>query len=292
MSTKVLVVDDEEAVTRLFAEMLQRQGAYDIVTETDGNKVLPRLRQEQFDIVLLDMLMPMIDGLELLRQIRQHHTDIPVLIVTGHGSIETAVQAMQAGAADLIAKPVQMSILHLRLQRALDNARLKRLSGTDDLTGLYNLRAFLQRVAQEVERANRYYRPLSLLLIDIDHFRRYNATQGHTRGNAVLLECAWLLRDNIRSTDVVARYSSRRFAVILPETTKSRAMKVGQRLRQYFERHKFPGEEFLPAKFLTISVGVAAHEPFFGTSEALIATARMALYTAKREGRNRVRAVR
>ena len=114
---KVLIVDDDVKVCASFSKILELYG-FHTVTETDGNKIVPLLRQEHFDVILLDLLMPSIDGLDLLRQLKQSFENLPVIIVTGYGSIETAVESMQAGAADFVTKPVDASVLNIRIQKA------------------------------------------------------------------------------------------------------------------------------------------------------------------------------
>lgn len=284
--TKVLIVDDEEMICTLFAEILTHYG-YQTVTETDGRKILERLWQERFDVVLLDLIMPGINGVDLLRQLRQSFEDLPIVIVTGHGSIETAVESIQAGASEFVTKPVEASVLDIRIQKAIEYVHTKRLANTDGLTGLYNYRSFQERLDQEVERAQRYHRPLSLIMVDIDYFKAYNDTHGHLGGDSVLAAVAQALQQTSRTSDIVARYGGEEFVLVLPETDVIKAEVLGHRLREQIEKRIFPGEEQLPGKTLTISVGVTSYLPP-DTKEALIQKADMALYQAKREGRNRV----
>jgi diguanylate cyclase (GGDEF)-like protein len=285
--TKVLVVDDEEIICTLFAAMLGHYGRYHVVTTTDGRQVMDILRREPFDVMLLDMSMPAISGLDVLRQVTQAFEELPVIIVTGHGSIEIAVESMQAGAADFVTKPVPAAVLHLRIQKALEHARTRRLASTDGLTEVYNHRTFQERLSQEIARADRYSRPLSMLMIDVDHFKVYNDTHGHPQGDIVLRDLARLLREMSRTSDTVARYGGEEFAIILPETDSVGAQKIGQRLREQVESYPFPGKGLMPGGTLTISIGVATHAPA-GSKDALLQAADTALYTAKREGRNRV----
>jgi diguanylate cyclase (GGDEF)-like protein len=281
------VVDDEEIICTLFAAMLGHYGCYHVMTMTDSRQVMDFLRREPCDVMLLDMSMPAISGLDVLRQVTQAFEELPVIIVTGHGSIEIAVESMQAGAADFVTKPVPAAVLHLRIQKALEHARTRRLASTDGLTEVYNHRAFQERLAQEIARANRYSHPLSVLMIDVDHFKVYNDTYGHPRGDLVLQDLARLLREISRASDTVARYGGEEFAIILPETDSVSAQKFGERLREQVERYPCPGKERMPGGTLTVSIGVATHvSP--GSKEVLLQVADMALYTAKREGRNRV----
>ena len=287
MLTNVLVVDDEEIICTLFAAMLGHYGRYHVVTTTDGRQVMDILRREPFDVMLLDMSMPAISGLEVLRQVTQAFEELPVIIVTGHGSIEIAVESMQAGAADFVTKPVPAAVLHLRIQKALEHARTRRLASTDGLTGVYNHRTFQERLSQEIARADRYSRPLSVLIIDVDHFKVYNDTYGHPQGDIVLQDLARLLQEMSRTSDTVARWGGEEFAIILPETDSVGAQKIGQRLCEQMERYPFPGQELMHGGTLTISIGVATYASA-SSKEALLQAADTALYAAKREGRNRV----
>ena len=287
MLTNVLVVDDEEIICTLFAAMLSHYGHYHVVTTTDGHQVLDILRREPFDVMLLDMSMPAISGLEVLRQVTQAFEELPVIIVTGHGSIEIAVESMQAGAADFVTKPVPAAVLHLRIQKALEHARTRRLASTDGLTGVYNQRTFQERLSQEIARAGRYSRPLSVLMIDVDHFKVYNDTYGHPQGDIVLQDLARLLQEMSRTSDTVARCGGEEFAIILPETDSVGAQTIAQRLCEQVERYPFQGQELMPGSTLTLSIGVATYASA-GSKETLLQAADTALYTAKREGRNRV----
>jgi len=285
--TNVLVVDDEEIICTLFAAMLGHYGHYHVVTTTDGRQVLDILRREPFDVMLLDMSMPALSGLEVLQQITQAFEELPVIIVTGHGSIEIAVESMQAGTADFVTKPVPAAVLHLRIQKALEHARTRRFASTDGLTEVYNHRIFQERLSQEIARADRYSRSLSVLMIDVDHFKVYNDTYGHPQGDIVLQDLARLLQEISRTSDTVARYGGEEFAIILPETSSMGAQKIAQRLREQVERYPFPNRESMPGGTLTISIGIATHASA-GRKDALLQAADTALYTAKREGRNRI----
>ncbi|ETW97142.1 MAG: hypothetical protein ETSY1_23800 [Candidatus Entotheonella factor] len=283
---KLLLVDDEFTVCKTLAEILNEHG-YDCTIETNGLQVLSRLQSELFDGVLLDLMMPAISGLDLLQRIKEPFPDLPVIIITGYGSIETAVESMQAGASDFVTKPIDMAVLDIRIKKAIEHEQTRRLAFTDGLTSLANYRSFHTRLQQEIERADRYYRPLSLIMLDIDYFKAYNDTHGHPQGDAILAQVAKLLKKTSRSSDMVARYGGEEFALILPETDQSSAEALGNRLREEIEQFQFDGEEHLPSKILTISVGIATHSRY-GSKEELIAAADAELYRAKREGRNRV----
>jgi diguanylate cyclase (GGDEF)-like protein len=180
-----------------------------------------------------------------------------------------------------------MAILDIRIKKAIEHEQTRRLAYTDALTSLANYRSFHTRLQQEIERADRYHRPLSLIMLDIDYFKAYNDTYGHPRGDAILAQVAMLLKQTSRSSDIVARYGGEEFALILPETDQPSAAALGDRLRAEIEQFQFAGEEHLPSKILTISVGIATYS-HYADKAALIAAADAELYRAKREGRNRV----
>jgi len=283
---QLLIVDDEITVCHALTATLSHYG-YDCTIETNGLKVLSRLQTELFDGVLLDLRMPEIAGFELLQCIKEPFPDLPVIIMTGFGSIETAVECMQAGAADFVTKPIDLAVLDIRIKKAIEHEQTRRLAFTDDLTSLANYRGFHTRLQQEIERADRYHRPLSLIMLDIDYFKAYNDTYGHPQGDAILAQVAKLLKQTSRSSDIVARYGGEEFALVLPETDQPSAETLGDRLRAEIEQFQFAGEEHLPSKMLTISVGIATHSRY-ADKAALIAAADAELYRAKREGRNRV----
>lgn len=168
------------------------------------------------------------------------------------------------------------------------NSRLAQLAVTDGLTGLYNHRHFYERLALEVERSQRNGLPLSLLMIDVDHFKEYNDRHGHPAGDELLRELARLLAEGRRRNDFVARYGGEEFGVVLVDTDKLTAAKVAERLREEVAAHPFPRASEQPGGFLSISIGVAAFPDDAGGVEALVRAADDALYEAKRGGRNGV----
>lgn len=164
----------------------------------------------------------------------------------------------------------------------------KELSITDDLTGLYNRRYFNQRYEREFQRAKRYRRPLSVLMVDIDYFKNYNDINGHLLGDEILKKVAILLESNLRQADIVARYGGEEFVVLLPEIDKSHADQVAEKLRRTVELKNFPKEQYQPNKNITISLGLATFPDDSTNSRELLELADRALYRAKAEGRNRV----
>ena len=162
-----------------------------------------------------------------------------------------------------------------------------RLSYTDDLTGIYNHRFFVEQLTREVERHRRYSTPLSLLMIDIDYFKHYNDANGHLAGDQVLRTIAHLIERGVRQTDIVARYGGEEFAAILTNTGTKGAFDIAERVRRNVADTRFPNERAQPNKDLTVSVGRATISPSISTLTDLIREADHALYRAKKAGRNR-----
>lgn len=174
---------------------------------------------------------------------------------------------------------------------ALENARLfeetKILSITDGVTSLYNHRYFRERLEEEFERAKRYKRPLSLIMIDLDFFKKYNDTNGHPKGDELLRNIAEIFKREARKSDIVARYGGEEFVIILPETLKETSVVMAERLRKEIESTVFKGGETQPGGRVTISLGISSYDGS-GTIEEFIKRADDALYCAKKDGRNRV----
>jgi diguanylate cyclase (GGDEF)-like protein/PAS domain S-box-containing protein len=192
---------------------------------------------------------------------------------------------------DLYARELQVvRDLYGEKLKVIDEMREEalRLSYTDDLTGIYNHRFFIEQLAREVERHKRYSTPLSLLMIDIDYFKHYNDTNGHLAGDEVLRAIAILIERGARQTDIVARYGGEEFSAILTNTGKEGALEIAERVRKNVSDTRFPNESAQPNKDLTVSVGVATFSSSISTLTDLIREADHALYRAKNGGRNRV----
>jgi diguanylate cyclase (GGDEF)-like protein len=174
---------------------------------------------------------------------------------------------------------------------SIENARLfeeaRQLAITDPLTGLVNHRQFYHQLGLEVRRAQRYARPLTLLMLDLDHFKQFNDHYGHLAGDQALREIAEVLRQNARSVDILARYGGEEFAIVLPETDLRRAVFQAERIRSAVANHPFLKDESGEAKALTVSIGVAGLTSHMHKLEELVHGADQGLYCAKAAGRNR-----
>ncbi|WP_139796594.1 GGDEF domain-containing protein [Desulfacinum hydrothermale] len=279
----ILVVDDELSVRELVAESLEIIG-HRVETAVDGLEAVEKLEQTSFDIVVTDMDMPRMDGIALIRHIREHHPRVDVIAITGHAVRYKYVDVINAGAADFITKPFSLDKLDAKLRRLIRERwlrnELEHLATRDPLTGLFNRRHFRKVLTQEAVRSLRYGHPLSLLFIDVDFFKAYNDQEGHQAGDALLVELAEILRSSIREhVDSAFRFGGDEFTVLLPHLELEQATKVAQRIQTKYAQ--------LNAAPTSLSIGAAAFRSLNGhveqSIEDLIARADKAQYQAKKD---------
>jgi two-component system, cell cycle response regulator len=299
----VAIVDDDAAIRRLVRLFLKRAG-YDVVEYTTGEEARAALVKDHWDLVILDRKLPDMDGVVLAQELRSRpdFRTRYIIMLTGEAEQEDKVQGLELGADDYITKPFQYPELLARIRagkRIVDlqkelletNKRLELLSITDGLTKLHNHRYFQDELARAFEESQRYQRPLSLAMIDIDFFKKFNDTYGHAVGDDVLKRAAELYRHSVRSTDLVARYGGEEFAVMMPETALDDAIAFAEKIRNMIETT--PLETQAGSLNVTVSLGVASvpHSRIRSAKELIVA-ADKALYRAKRNGRNQVQAER
>lgn len=294
----ILVVDDEEIIRKLLQDYLTHIG-YHVDTVETGEEAVVSARHKHYDLVITDLFLPGMSGLDVVRNVKTISPKSCIIVVTGHGSLETAIESIRDGAYDYITKPFNMAGLEISVKRAIEYNRLlsdasekahyKKLATEDGLTKLYNYMHLMDLMNQELDKANRYHFPVSLLMIDIDYFKQYNDSAGHLAGNKVLIKLADIFRNFIRKTDLAARYGGEEFAILLPHTEKRFAEKLCDRLRLLVEQTAFDDEDKLPGGKLTISCGIAECPLDAQTAEDLIEKADRALYQAKGSGKNLVK---
>jgi len=295
----VLVVEDSNDIREMVTLMVSSMG-YRTYTATTGKEALAQLRAHTPDIVLLDLMMPEMDGFEFCHAIQEDPTlQSPHIIITSaKDTLEDKVKGLELGAADYLIKPFSLTELKARIkagerivryQKMLkeQQALLEQLAREDKLTGLCNRRHFEERAQEELLRAQRYGRPLSLLLGDLDHFKQINDRYGHAYGDTVLRQIGQMLPLHCRTSDIVARYGGEEFMVLLFETGLEDALKVAERLCASVRTLAFthPSGAFT----VTISFGVTSlRNGQMQSLSELIDEADKALYAAKRNGRDRV----
>ncbi len=300
---RILVVDDSPAQAEHLRSVLAEDG-HEVEVVGDGAAAIRVARARAPDLVLLDMILPDMDGVQVLRILKASAGQefVPVILLSVKADLDQRVKGLRIGADDFLAKPyadaeVQaraMAMLRIKcLQDELRAAKtqLELLSVTDGLTGLYNKRFLQQRLPEEFARVLRYRDPLSLMMFDLDHFKRVNDTFGHPFGDVVLKTTADLIKSTAREVDLCCRYGGEEFAILLPRTPAAGAAALADRfVRRMRETvHRFPGSPDVAAADLrvTASVGIASF-PEVESTDALLACADAALYRSKRGGRDRV----
>jgi two-component system cell cycle response regulator len=298
---RILVVDDDESVCLVLKRVLQGAG-HDVGVARNGQEAIDTLRSQSFDLIITDLKMPGIDGLEVLEKAKELDPLSEVIVITGYASVDSAVEVMRLGAYDYITKPFNLDRIRILADRALQRRRLlqaaaeteayKRLSQLDSMTEALNRRGFDELLSAEISRSRRFGRPLSLLMIDLDDLKVINDTFGHQAGDAVLKEVASALKKSVRQCDIVARYGGDEFAVILVETGKVDAMLKASLLRDLLAPpgHESGPVDAHPKPTTTISIGVASYPTDARTMEELVREADRALYGAKGRGGNSVKA--
>ena len=294
----ILVVDDEPVARDTIAELLVEAG-YRVLSAPGGRNALEILEQQTgIDLIVSDLMMPQIDGIALTKEIRGMGLNIPIIVITGFATIELAVETMKAGAADFITRPFNNEQIKITIKKVLETKRLQKLAGErefykqlsncDEMTGLANYRSCQETLENETERAKRYGRLLSIMMIDIDDFKCCNDTYGHLAGDAAMMQIAGLIKKQTRTSDFVARYGGEEFMVILPETTIEEASFVAERIREAIEQHPFVSEECTPIASLSVTIGLSSLPDRASTKKDLIRTADIALYKGKASGKNKV----
>lgn len=290
----ILIVDDVAHNLQMLQAILEPEG-YSLTFANSGRQAIERAQQSQPDLILLDLMMPDIDGLEVCErlQLDHHCCNIPIIFLTASQDQKHIVTAFDVGAVDYVTKPFKTPELlariktHLLLRQTLQElqvmlAQVEKLSQTDPLTGVFNRYRFMEIMQQEIERAGRYKIPFSLLLLDLDHFKRVNDTHGHLVGDLVLKEISQQLQAEVRSVDAVGRFGGEEFVIILPSIANAEA--IAQRICQHIASLDIP----IPTGMLqvTVSIGIATYTPEDQSVEQVIRRADQGLYAAKAKGRN------
>ncbi len=293
----VLVVDDEEIMQDLMRDILDSSN-YSVDIATNGEEALERVKSKKYDLVFTDVRMPKMDGMEFLKRAKAFKPDLDIIMMTGYATVNVAVEAMKLGAFDFITKPFNLDHIRLVAARAIERRELKKraeegeyykqLSLTDGLTELFNHRYFHQLLKTELSRSERNGRHFCLLMLDVDDFKTYNDTLGHTAGDDALKFLAWLLKHHARVSDMICRYGGEEFAIILPETNMAEGRIAAERLRRIVEETVFEKQEVLPKKNFTVSMGLASFPDDSQSADELLKKADDALYQAKKTGKNRL----
>jgi len=296
---KILIVEDDEKDARMIQEYFAGE-SYHLETVNTGEAALDRVQNEAFDLVLLDVLLPGVDGFEVCQRIKGLHQtqDLQVVLITCLPDLENKIKGVEQGADDYLIKPINGRELKARVkvlvkkkhyidqlrnnfERALNSAIY------DGLTGLHNQTYFKKFLEMELKRADRQRYPLGLMIIDIDDFKKINDRFGHLTGDLIIKDLAQLIKKNIREVDLSARYGGDEFVVVLPYTDQTETVSIIERIQKAVARYRQSEKTLLQQEPLTLSFGVAFF-PYQGTAmEELIRNADQTLYRSKQEGKNR-----
>lgn len=298
---KILIVDDSNENIVLLDSMLKDD--YEVLFATSGQRALEVAQESEPDIILLDIIMPEMDGYEVIENLKDNTQtqNIPVIFLTAKTSKEDLLKGFQLGSVDYIAKPFFEEEIKARLKTHLDNRqlikqlesankKLEQISLSDPLTGIANRRYFDQFLEQMFSITQRERKPLSLLIIDVDYFKKYNDCYGHFAGDQCLQTIAETL-DNFanRGGDLASRYGGEEFAMILSDTSSENAEQFASNCRMAVEALQIPHSASDISEYITISIGITTLEGKIGeTIEQILQDADKALYQAKSGGRNQI----
>jgi len=295
LKEKILIVNGDIKTRQILEEFLLKD--YEVFTAPTFKSALQLYKDVPFRTVVTELDTEETKGIEVITKFQTVKSDIPIIVVTTHNSVPMAVEAMKAGAYDYITRPFNTDELKLVITHALERKKLQEevkekdiyqeMAITDSLTGIYNRRYFDELLVREESRAKRYPQKFSLLMIDIDDFKKINDTFGHPSGDNILKVMGQILLRRIRNTDFVARYGGEEFSIIAPHTDKKNASVFASRIMDFIAKEEFAVNDSTKAK-VTISIGVANFSDDAQSKEELIKKADNALYQAKELGKNRV----
>ena len=308
----ILIADDELAIRSLVAEILQDEG-HNVTVAEDGEDALEKFNRGWHDIVLSDIRMPKLSGIELLAAVKKINDETQFIIMTSHASVENSVAALKKGAFDYILKPFEdldvvvdavnramanisaireQQYLLTTLNRQNDelghlNLKFREMAIRDSMTGLFNRRHGETCLSEEFDRARNFGRKLSVLFIDIDHFKHFNDNNGHQAGDEVLEGLGKLMSQAARDSDTVIRWGGEEFIIVAPETGGEQACELAETLRKNVADHSFPHAENQPLGHVSLSIGVSTFSAETSDPDELLRLADKAVYRSKDTGRDR-----
>ena len=292
---RILIVDDTQASIEALLDILGQD--YDILSASNGFDAVAAAEDQRPDLILMDILLPGMDGFETCRKLKNNPVvkDVPVIFITSLNMEEDEARALEIGAIDYITKPLRPSVVRARIRNHLELKQyrdyLENISMKDGLTGIPNRRRLDEYLMQEWRRAQRHAKPISLLMLDIDHFKLYNDSYGHSAGDECLKKIAQAIEDSLtRPADLAARFGGEEFACVLPETTREGALLIAERVHNNLAKLAIPHEYSPLSHYVTISIGITTTIPDSSSSwENFINGADKMLYEAKKTGRNKTR---
>lgn len=296
---KILIVDDRVSSYERIVKTLSREQHVDVVT--DPQEALFRAAEEEFDLVIISTSLEKFDALRLCSQLRSLNRTrmLPILLLANRDEDAMLIRAIDMGVNDYVMRPIDRNELVARVRTQIKRGRFNdslrdsvqqtvEMAIKDGLTGLNNRRYFDSHLDSAFDRAITSGRPLSVMIVDIDHFKPVNDVHGHDAGDDVLREFAKRIRKNVRNLDMACRYGGEEFVLLMPDSDIHLATVVAERMRREIAAHPFIIHGGTKQINITVSVGAACVNGPDDTSGAMMKRADEALYQAKRNGRNQV----
>jgi diguanylate cyclase (GGDEF)-like protein len=307
---RTLVVDDDASLREVVSEVLIADG-HDVTTASSAEQAYDLFRKQPFPLVISDIRMEGMSGIDLLQLIKEHSPDTQAIIMTSNATADNAISALRAGAYDLLLKPFEdIELISTVANRAVDkirlmeensslmeqlgqknkelkvaNAVLKERSLHDALTEVYNVynpRFFQELLKLEVARSSRFGSIFSLLLMDVDHFAGYLDSHGQQEGDKILVRLAEILKQGVRKVDVVVRFDAQKFLLFLPGVDKEKALRAAERIKAYVANYTFSNRASQPQGRITVSIGAAVFPQDGSTGAALLQSVGDSLVLAKK----------
>jgi len=286
-SYKILIVDDEESVSNFMVSFLSKYG-HCCETAKDGIEALEKIKKNSFDSAIIDIVIPLIDGITLTKELINLHPDLPIMVMTGYADEHSAELAIAAGALEFIKKPFSVDEFILRFDKMMRDHKGKEtllaLSLTDELTDLYNRRRFFVLAEQYLKVAIRAKKKLLLLYIDMDDLKWINDHCGHNQGDQALIAFASILRKTFRESDIIARIGGDEFVVLLESPDENDEMLI----TRLYENIRDYNTEVSKDYKLSVSVGPAHFGPeYFISIDELLSKADALMYAQKQKRRKK-----
>lgn len=279
----ILIIEDDESTRKTLVLVLGKKG-YATETARTGQEALEKAKKQSFNVTLLDIKLSDKEGIELLAPLKEMDPEIAVIVITAFASLESAVQALNGGAAGYITKPLDMDKVLATIGEALEKQRLvvqlRALSLSDGLTGLLNRRGFMRMAQHQMKLANRTKSEMLLLYADFDHLKQINDALSHREGDRALIKVANILKETFRESDIIARIGGDEFVVLATEASGDNAETILRRLQQKLDAHNAKSDQRCK---LSLSVGIAHYDPERPCSiEELLHRADTAMYEQKK----------
>ncbi len=300
---KILIVDDNPANIRVLAEMLK--GSFSVLAANNGLRAIKIAQEYTPDIILMDVIMPDLDGFETTIELKNNikTEEIPIIFITAKNDVDDIVRGFSVGGCDYVTKPFNQEELlarvntHLELKKSKEllkkyiselenkNDELDKMSKTDYLTGLANRRFMMERIKEELARKERNGTNMSILMCDIDHFKKINDSFGHEIGDLVIKEVTNNINRILRKYDIVSRWGGEEFLILLPDIGKNEACIIAEKIRKEVENTKIQAQKIECR--VSITIGVTEYDEKISVSDN-INNADDALYQGKNSGRNKI----